>query len=360
MDQDDGFEDRVRLSGDGAEEAAPQLAPMEYGGDGSPAARLTPALIEPWRPGELIRLDGVAERNGFGPLMMAFFGLVVAFILFQVVISPIAVFILLAANGVSMADLANDLAGVMAEQVGALLTANTIGQFLGLALPTFVLVRLHTKQTGAFLRIRRADPLFLLLSAVGLVAFLPTVQWLGSVNEMIPLPESIQSFEQQQMELIEGLLTSGFSLWFGLFVLAITPGLCEEVLFRGYIQRLSERSLGILGGILFSGIIFGLYHLRISQALPLSALGIYLAYLTWRSGSLWPAIVVHIMNNAIALGVGRYVEMSPDLSMADFENMEIPWYLVVLSVTIFSGLFLAMQRRAERLLDETPEVLPTS
>ena len=77
--------------------------------------------------------------------------------------------------------------------------------------------------------------------------------------------------------MLEQILTQDFSLLFAISMLALTPAICEEVLFRGYIQRQAERSLGAWGGILFSGIIFGFYHLRLTQAVPLSLLGIFMA-----------------------------------------------------------------------------------
>ena len=309
-----------------------------------------PALSDPWDRSAQIPLNGWLERNDFSPLMMAFFGLVAAFILFQVVLSPIALAVILIAKGVQPEEMFGDVSSLIQEHAVSLLTANTVGQVLGLALPAYLLARMHSTRPAAFLRLRKSDWAFVGLAFIGLLAITPAIQWLGMINEKIPLPDFIRSFEQSQMELIEQVLSVDTGILFNLVVLAITPAICEELLFRGYVQRQAERSMGIAGGVLFSGIIFGLYHLRLSQALPLCVLGIYLAWLVWRTGSLWPAIIVHFVNNAIAIAMGAYISRDAELDMADLEQMDVPWYLVLLGTVVFGAVVLGMQRLANQKL----------
>jgi uncharacterized protein len=252
------------------------------------------------------------------------------------------------------------LTNALEEHGRVILTANTIGQVLGLALPALVLARMHTTRGWAFLRVRATDLPMMLLALLGLAALLPVVQWLGGVNETLPLPETIRRFEQSQLDLIERVLMQDTHLLFNLLALALTPAICEELLFRGYVQRQSERGFGVLGGILFSGIAFGLYHLRLTQLLPLAVLGIYIAYVAWRTGSLWPAIMVHFANNAFAVMLGAYIARHPELGVDRIDNMRVPWYLVASGVTFFILVAFAMERWArvrlrERTLTDLPE-----
>ncbi|MEX0746371.1 MAG: type II CAAX endopeptidase family protein [Rhodothermales bacterium] len=311
-----------------------------------------PALQDPWEPSPPILLDGWLERNAFAPLFLAFFGLIAAFILFQIIISPVATIVLLLMQGVHPERLLEGFETIIEEHARSLLTANTIGQVLGLALPAYLLARLHTGRPRSYLRIRRSDVSFVGLGFVGVLSITPAIQWLGQVNEHIPLPDFIRKFEESQMALIEKVLLADTGLGFNLLVLAITPALCEELLFRGYIQRQAERGGGIIFGILFSGIVFGLYHLRLSQAIPLCVLGVYLAWLVWRTGSLWPAIVVHFSNNAIAIVTGAYIARRPDMDMADLEAIEIPWYMVAFGLVIFGAIVFGIERTARRLLQK--------
>lgn len=315
-----------------------------------PPESSTPTLPDAWERRGPIPLNGWLERNEFGPLLLAGFGLIAAFVLFQLVISPVATILLLMGQGVAPEAMLGELESLIDEHARSLLTANTIGQVFGLALPAYLLARMQSSRPSAFLRLRPGDGAIIVLAVVGLVGLTPAIQWLGTINEHVPLPEFIRQFEQSQMELIERVLNIDTGLFFNLVVLAITPALCEELLFRGYVQRQLERGAGVVGGILISGIVFGLYHLRLTQAIPLCVLGIYLAWLVWRTGSLWPAIVVHFMNNAMAIAVAAYISRRADVNMTDLEAMSMPWYLVVAGIAVFVAAVALMRRRVEALL----------
>ncbi len=314
-----------------------------------PPESTTPTLPDRWERRAPIPLDGWLERHEFGPIFLAIFGLIAAFVLFQLVISPAATVLIFMAQGIPPAEMLGRFEALIEEHARSLLTANTIGQVLGLAVPAYLLARLHTTRPGAFLRLRRGDGTLVVLAVVGLFALTPAIQWLGTINEQLPLPDFIRQFEQSQMELIERVLSIDTGLLFNLVVLAITPALCEELLFRGYVQRQLERGAGVVVGILVSGVVFGLYHLRLTQAIPLCVLGVYLAWLVWRTGSLWPAIVVHFINNAMAIAIGAYLSRRDDVEIADIEAMEMPWYLVVGGLAIFLVTVVGMWRRAEGL-----------
>lgn len=309
-----------------------------------------PRLVDAWAPGRPIPLDGVLERQQFPPWLTAVLGLIAAVLLFQLVITPIVLVVLLVLSGIPAEEIAQNLQTLFSEQVRIVLSANTVGQVLGLAAFAWGMARLHTREAGAFLRLRAPEAGLLGLSVVGLAALMPVVQWLGTVNQQLPLPEWWQALEQSQIDLIEQVLSSDLGFTFSLVVLAITPALCEELLFRGYVQRQAERSMGAAWGIVFVGFTFGLFHLRLSQIVPLSLLGVYLAYLTWRTGSLWPAILVHFLNNGFAVAVATYIGTRPDLSMADVEQYEVPWYAVVGGAMLSVVVLRMMHQRADAYL----------
>ena len=79
-------------------------------------------------------------------------------------------------------------------------------------------------------------------------------------------------------------------------ILIIAP--CEEVLFRGFIQRGLESSFGDMGGILLSATFFGAFHLNPWQFLPALLLGIILGYVFKKRGyRLWCPIALHAAYN---------------------------------------------------------------
>lgn len=307
-----------------------------------------PILVDPWAPSSPIPLNGVLERHRFAPLLSAFLALIVGLVLFQG-IAAIATIVLLLQSGVDLNTMMDDLPGLLESQAQVFIVSNTIGQVLGLALVVWGLTRMHTTRPAGFLRLRRPDGPLMILSVLGLVALIPVVQWAGILNEQLPLPEAVREWDQTQMELVEKILLGDFTILFSLAMLALTPAICEELMFRGYVQRNAERGLGVAGGILFSGIVFGLYHMRLTQALPLSLLGIYLAYLAWRTGSLWIPMLIHFLNNGLAVFAAAYIENRPDLDISALEEMEVPWYIALVGLAFFLVIERVMHRRAEAL-----------
>lgn len=318
--------------------------------------RPVPILPDPWERDRPIPLNGVLEHPYDTPRQAAFWRifqalavLVFAFILFQAVSSVVAVLLLLA-GGVSSSELLQEMMNNLGAHVHALMVGNTLGQVVGLALPALLLAGLHSSRRRAFLRLRPSDGVLVVLAVMGLAALTPVVMWLGNINSTLPMPDWVEVLERSQMQLIEQLLSADTGLVFNLVVLALTPAFCEEFLFRGYVQRQAERGLGAVGGILFSGILFGLYHFRLTQALPLIVLGLYLAYLVWRTGSLWPAIVVHFANNAYAVLVEAYVSSAAEPDLAEIEQVDVPWYLVLAGMASFALVVYGLQRVAKAQL----------
>lgn len=80
---------------------------------------------------------------------------------------------------------------------------------------------------------------------------------------------------------------------------AVLPAICEETLHRGMLLR-SNASMGMKKSIIISGVLFGLLHLNIEQFFYASIIGIFLGYVCWTSCSIYPCMIVHFLNNALA------------------------------------------------------------
>lgn len=76
---------------------------------------------------------------------------------------------------------------------------------------------------------------------------------------------------------------------------AATAGICEETLYRGFLTWYLAGWTGPWVAIVLSSMIFGLGHvyLGVAQVPRTFFVGLVLALLTYFSGSLWPAIVLH-------------------------------------------------------------------
>ena len=82
----------------------------------------------------------------------------------------------------------------------------------------------------------------------------------------------------------------------------ITP-ISEELFFRGFIFRGLLPKMGPWGAIAASALVFSAFHLSPGALVPIFITGFLLAWLYWRTGSLWAAIGAHAGQNALALGV---------------------------------------------------------
>jgi membrane protease YdiL (CAAX protease family) len=88
----------------------------------------------------------------------------------------------------------------------------------------------------------------------------------------------------------------------GTFVIAVAPPV-EEFFFRGFLYQALRTRLGVSGGAVTSGLIFGAVHFKPEFLVPLAILGTALAFLFQKTNSLWPCIFLHAANNAIAFSV---------------------------------------------------------
>ncbi len=92
----------------------------------------------------------------------------------------------------------------------------------------------------------------------------------------------------------------------GILLVCVAAPLAEELFFRGFLfGALRRRGLFVAAAV--TGLAFGLAHVASSPIgflVPLAALGVILCLLYERTGSLYPSIALHCLNNSIAFGVG--------------------------------------------------------
>lgn len=83
--------------------------------------------------------------------------------------------------------------------------------------------------------------------------------------------------------------------------IVIGAGIFEEILFRGLILSSFRKKCKPVGAIIFSSILFGIIHLNVTQYFYGFFLGLYLGYLVYKTNSIYPAILVHILNNLLVI-----------------------------------------------------------
>jgi len=86
-----------------------------------------------------------------------------------------------------------------------------------------------------------------------------------------------------------------------LFTAIFLAAVCEEMLFRGFFQGILERRGDIAYAVVVSAVLFATMHLNPWWAIQISILGVVLGLLAWKSNSIFPAAIVHGINNSFAI-----------------------------------------------------------
>jgi sodium transport system permease protein len=169
------------------------------------------------------------------------------------------------------------------------------GGLLGLA----ALYTIATRRTPrAALGLRPAAPAAflgaLLMGAGGWMVANMAAQWV-----LPPPKEYLESF--RQMLFPEGAQAGVVQ---SLLLFALTPAVCEELLFRGVLLRGLLSRASPAAAITACAVMFALFHIDIYRLVPTGVMGVMLAFIAWRSGSVAPAMLAHFVNNAIIVALG--------------------------------------------------------
>ncbi|MDO4800005.1 MAG: type II CAAX endopeptidase family protein [Bacillota bacterium] len=110
------------------------------------------------------------------------------------------------------------------------------------------------------------------------------------------------------------------SLFVMIFSIAVSAGICEEALFRGVMLRSYERDLGRKWAAVLSALLFGMFHFNLGNLLGPIALGLVYAYYVQLSGSIYPAMLGHFVNNGTAVLVSYLASNSRDEALRMLEG----------------------------------------
>lgn len=119
----------------------------------------------------------------------------------------------------------------------------------------------------------------------------------------------------------------------GFFLFAITPGICEEMMFRGVMMSAYEKK-GHMKAIVLTGLLFGIFHFNLQNLLGPAFLGILFGYIVYKTNSIYNGMIAHTFNNTIALILTMAVQSSgiENTPSVDIETQHLLIGLVALGV----------------------------
>lgn len=112
-------------------------------------------------------------------------------------------------------------------------------------------------------------------------------------------PESVEVSES--IEKLLNINTQNLHPFWGYLVFALSPAICEEVLFRGIILSSLKDKISPSLCIMIVGFLFGVFHMHIFRMFPTALLGIALTFIVYHTGSIYLSMIAHFFNNGFAL-----------------------------------------------------------
>lgn len=121
---------------------------------------------------------------------------------------------------------------------------------------------------------------------------------------------------------------------FGMFLLfvlvsAVTPAICEEIIFRGIVLNGLRTKFKDIISILLSAVMFALMHNSLQQFIYPFLLGIILGWLYLRTGSIIASMLAHFANNFLVLLIS-YLQTTTGFTML----LPVEWWSILLSIIL--------------------------
>ena len=275
--------------------------------------------------------------------------LLAAILLLFWVLSSIAATIVLASAGYDLTVLQKISSGEAGRYVDVLQMLQIIQSVCLFVLPPFVYAYLVSGNISDSLCIKvKPNIAGILLSIAVLFFSVPLINYAGKLNSQIHLPDFMKEIDvwMQEKENFANEVSSAFmnrpasKLPINLLMIAVIPALGEELLFRAVVQQLVIRLVrNMHGGIWITSVLFGALHLQFFTFLPRVILGSLFGYLLEYSRSLWYPILVHFLNNTMAIlfaYFGNFFSGMQQLEKMGTEKPELPIVLLSILLTLMT------------------------
>ena len=248
-----------------------------------------------------------------------------------------------------------DPAGDEAMRIPFLL-AQGLSQLIGFILVPWLLLKYLYHGHFKMLVGARTYPVLVLITMLITFFFMgvnaPFIEW----NKNLTLPEALAGIEETLRALEDSLtkasefitrFNSPGELLLGLLVIAVIPGIGEELVFRGLVQNHVFRiTKNVHLAIWLGALLFSLFHLQFFGLVPRMFLGVMFGYLYYFSGNIVYPMVAHFFNNGFTLVMLYLYQIKVvDYNIEDTETLA--WTQVVLSAVITLVLVLSFRRNAK-------------
>ena len=167
-----------------------------------------------------------------------------------------------------------------------------------------------------------------IIFSIGLIILTDAIDRL--IQVFIPAPEYIINLNS----LLQPETYLGYLLLF--IAVAIIAPFGEEILFRGFLQQYLEHHWkDITKAVLITALFFAIIHMNPFWFIQIYILGIMLGFLSWKTKSIIPSLILHALNNTLAL-IFSFVDLEND-NFYLWNNMVSPWIVIIALYFIYKG-----------------------
>jgi membrane protease YdiL (CAAX protease family) len=197
--------------------------------------------------------------------------------------------------------------------------------------------------------------ILIVVSILLLFCIQPFITWLGEMNAKATFGAFQKSLLEkealynQQLKLFLKM-NNGRDLLINLLIMALLPALGEELFFRGSLQKALLRLTKIPWIAIFvSSLIFAFLHGTMFKLFPIFTLGIILGTVYYVTRNLWYTIIIHFVNNALAVLSVYYANKSETLKKLAGDDLSVPLYGALVSLIIGIGIIYFLKKKSNEV-----------
>jgi len=243
---------------------------------------------------------------------------------------------------IPLSDILNLLGNTSdASNIGFLKFYNAFATFGAWVVSAFLFTKVRSYKVNSLWKFQMPKVRFIwLLLPVLFISAVVVSAYLLNLNERLPIPDSIRSFFNSA-KMLENMLqmNTNLDLFVNIICIALFPALFEEIFFRGTLQPLfSGFFKNHHVGIWLCSLTFALVHLNIDQIMPMMFLALVLGYLFYYTKSIYTNILIHFLNNSLAI-FAYYYQNNSGIAKQVVEDKFAP---NMLSFFLFLGIIVSI------------------
>ena len=207
----------------------------------------------------------------------------------------------------------------------------------GTIVPALLMLRNKSYSYKTIFRLKPVPMPVLFISAmIGVGLSLVTEEIDRLIQYIFPMPESLWDSLSSTMT-----CHSATDCVVLIMAVVVTASLVEEMMFRGLLQGTLEQKIDITRSVIITAVVFTIIHYNPWWAVEIILLGMLMGVMAWKSQSIFPGVVVHGINNGLALLLINVPESSYQFLF--FRKHVAPWWLLLGVICIVGGFRLFYQ-----------------